>query len=114
MSSTFVSLNVINQTEQGQTCLTGKPIRDLRNALLSLSAKSLAGPTDGPRPIKTARKPPWVSRPHRIRRTPDGDTRFVHHVSIDHRCLNILMPQQFLHRADICPALQKMSCKTVA
>ena len=58
-------------------------------------------------------KPRSISRLHHIRRTPDGDTRFVHHVSIDHRCLNILVPQQILHRPDVRTGLKQVSCKAV-
>jgi len=37
----------------------------------------------------------------------------VQDVGVNHCCLNVLMPKQFLDRADVIPALQQMSGKAV-
>jgi hypothetical protein len=34
-------------------------------------------------------------------------------VGIDHRCFDILVPQQFLYRADVVAIFQSMGCKAV-
>ena len=48
-----------------------------------------------------------------IGRTLDRDARTVHHMCVNHRRADILVPQQLLHGADVGAIVQKMRRKTM-
>jgi hypothetical protein len=49
-----------------------------------------------------------------VRWTPHAKGTTSHHVRVNHRRADILVPQQLLHRADVRPAFQKVRRKAVA
>jgi hypothetical protein len=44
---------------------------------------------------------------------PDGTAAFVQNVSVDHCCGNVLVPEQFLHRADVVAVRKELCCKAM-
>ena len=46
-----------------------------------------------------------------IQRTSDGESSSIKNVSLDHRCLKILVSEQFLHGADVVSLFKQVCCK---
>ena len=69
-------------------------------------------PWDGvPFDPSSAFRPP--SSASAVQRRPHAQPRLLHHMCVDLRGLDALVPEQILHRADVHPALQQMRRKRV-
>ena len=49
-----------------------------------------------------------------IQRTLYAHPAFIENMRVDHRCLDILVTQQFLNGSDVITTLQKVSCEAVS
>jgi len=49
--------------------------------------------------------------PHLIEWTPDCQTRLIEDLGVDHRCGDIGVTEEFLHRADVIAILQQVGRK---
>lgn len=56
----------------------------------------------------------WGILGHMICGTFDRDAWSIHHMGVDHGCLNVLMSEQFLNRSDIGTVFEKMRGETVS
>ena len=45
--------------------------------------------------------------------TPNGTAAFVQDMSVNHCCGNVLVSEQFLHRADVVTVRKEVGCKAV-